>query len=319
VDAAHDGKRLRWYLQHCVPLQGSKTSYSKRESEQLITTGKVQLNGKVEMHSSRILKAGDFVVLGTSAVPSEMRSQNSASLEIIDSWSSTCFIVWKPVGMRPIGSFDENTMERIFSEQQNGIYKSMSKIDTGCSGLCLLSSEVAIDQAKSSPLTHIFTALVHGHVPVQWASGVDINLSIDELRRWKKKRKAANDTHSFCRAQVRCLEQTSARETLPALSTVQISVSSDVSGLANIISYYLRKDAAHPVVGDRFTSSEYLALPRSIRNRLKQRLCMSCTGIASKTQRTEHPLPEKLRATFWDDHCENAFPGLNTKLIGNTD
>lgn len=305
VAIAHDGKRLRWYLQHCITQP--KRHYSKRESERLITGGKILVDGHVALDSSRILRAGSVVSITQSDPSSDLAGDSSLLVKVVDSWSQACHVVWKPVGMRTIGSFAESTLEQIFSKQYgNGgcSYKSLSKLDTGCSGLCLL-----VDESKKvgsfKSITHTYSVLVYGHVPLEWKDGVEINLAVDELRRWKKKRKESIESRSSCSAHIQLLEQTGKVEGTPLLSTLSISTDSDASGLANIISFYLRKTVGYPVVGDRFASSEYLALPRSIRNRIKQRLCMGCTTIAEPgIRQTEHAIPEKWCASYWAAHCK---------------
>jgi hypothetical protein len=47
-------------------------------------------------------------------------------------------VLCSPVSMRTIGSFDAATLEQSFARQSNCSYKSLSKLDTGCSGLCVL-------------------------------------------------------------------------------------------------------------------------------------------------------------------------------------
>jgi hypothetical protein len=317
-------------------------------------------------------------------------------------------IVWKSVGMRTIGSFDSRTLEETFARQHqqkqaqeqaqeqaheqqlqvhaknsnrsgNSIaakYKSLSKLDTGCSGLCVLQNvNYNVRDGDHPPpllkVTHTFTILVHGRVPDEWIGGIVIDLPTDGMRRWKRQKQNAptNSTgaestisssspsraaprEGGCPATLCCLEQATllspmmgcrnnkknhvdkhantatTRSSVPlssgeiVLSTVTITTDSQSSGLVQTIVYYLRKTAGHPVVGDRFAVSEYLSLPRSIRNRIKQRLCMGCTRVlvtipagdnsrgSSRQQHYTRPceckVPEKWSAAFWRDFCAAA-------------
>jgi hypothetical protein len=316
----------------------------------------------------------------------------STNLDIVDTWKiselneSLFVIVWKPVGMRTIGNFHASTLEQsLYTQQkQRGVecqYQSLSKLDKGCSGLCAvlerhLGGMVLQQQQQQQPVVirHTFTALVYGHCPQLWRSGISIVLPINGLRRWKKKgqKQSSNvtldsptndgiledcirdppatlsvhdldDTNSNV-AILTLVEQTVTgttaacmTTTIPALSTVTISTTSKSSGLAQTISYFLRTSItssssghAHPIVGDRMAAQEYISLPRSMRNRLKQRLCFGCTSVGMNINstndhdvndpsfvhkngsllqlqpfqyETEIPVPTKWSAAYWQDFC----------------
>ena len=308
VSPEYDGSRLRWFL-HQVQLKGLS---SKRDCQRLITSGRILLDGQVTLDSGRILHAGNIITLvnekeeKTNSVPSK-----GQTIKIVDSWSRKCHVVWKPVGMRTIGSFDTNTLEQTFSRQQHGSsYRSLSKLDTGASGLCVLvdsGDPTFIDQEHS--IIHTFSALVFGHVPSEWKDGVSIQLPVEGKRRWRRQAKdTENDgviSNKTASATLHCVEQTSNHESLPPLSTITVSTDSSVSGLVSIICSYLRKVRKHPVVGDRFVTSEYKELPRFLRNRLKNRLCVACTCVQAGEEKTEHPVPERWSARFWESQYMN--------------
>jgi hypothetical protein len=193
-------------------------------------------------------------------------------------------VLCSPVSMRTIGSFDAATLEQSFARQSNCSYKSLSKLDTGCSGLCVLQKEENSNESFS--IRHTFTALLHGHVPLEWIAGeVSVELPMDATRRWRKRALDESEKCSVANkttAQARCSEQTDSDSSqgIPKLSTVTISTDSEASGLGSVICFYLRK-AGYPVVGDRFAGTEYLSLPRPMRNRIKHRLSIGCTRVES--------------------------------------
>jgi hypothetical protein len=136
-------------------------------------------------------------------------------------------VVWKPVGMRSIGSFTNGTLEQYLyhhQQQQQPLsspsshkesgqkasvhgnesavptyhYNSLSKLDKGCSGLC-----VVIQQTRSTyeartnhiqelnvRIQHTFTALIYGNnCPEEWKKGASILLPVYGLRRWKNNKR----------------------------------------------------------------------------------------------------------------------------------
>jgi hypothetical protein len=101
--------------------------------------------------------------------------------------------------------------------------------------------------------------------------------------------------------------------------------------LAQTIGYYLRRNN-YSIVGDRMAVQEYNTLPRAVRNRIKQRLCLGCTGVrvnvamknnvdSSKQSsdqcfETNHPIPSKWSALHWQEFCSNSTK--TGQLNGNT-
>jgi hypothetical protein len=146
---------------------------------------------------------------------------------------------------------------------------------------------------------------------------------MDAMRRWRKRALDESDKCSLSSkttAQIRCSEQTDSdpSQGIPKLSTVTISTDSEASGLGSVISFYLRK-AGYPVVGDRFAGTEYLSLPRPMRNRIKHRLSIGCTRVECRVlvHIAEETAPVKWQARYWQGFC-NA-PSTASKTSETTD
>jgi hypothetical protein len=105
------------------------------------------------------------------------------------------------------------------------------------------------------------------------------------------------------------LEKTRHGAETPALSTVRIVTSSKSGGLCSAICFLLRK-RGHPVVNDRLCCREYLTLPRSMRNVIKNRLCISCYNVEfhvnddKQVTNVSLEIHERLRALHWQKHCD---------------
>jgi hypothetical protein len=316
VSPHNEGKRLRWYIQHCMP----PPKRSKKVCELLVKDGHVFLDGQKTEDTGRILRTG--VEVSIRLVDASSGSQkltvlaNAPTIRIVTSWSPSLTVVWKPVSMRTIGCFDASTLEQSFARQSDCSYKSLSKLDTGCSGLCVLQKQEISNESFS--IRHTFTALLHGHVPLEWIAGeVSVELPMDAMRRWRKRALDESDKCSLSSktpAQIRCSEQTDSdpSQGIPKLSTVTISTDSEASGLGSVISFYLRK-AGYPVVGDRFAGTEYLSLPRPMRNRIKHRLSIGCTRVECHTVYvTEETAPVKWQARYWQDFCNSPSSASKT-------
>ena len=305
----HDGKRLRWYLRQLtvkITMHGSK-----KQCDDLIKEGRVSVNSQVVTDSSRILSSGDVVmVLEKVTNPSNMTSKQS-SVDVIFQHHSLV-VAFKPVGMRTIGSFSETTLEMTVSSHVGASYKSVTKLDTGCSGLCVLKLHNTCDVK----VTHVFTALVHGCVPDQWNKHTNFDLPVENLRRWKKnsgdKRSMNEISHDDSPLEtlvLRCVERTT------FLSTLQIEITSKSAGLCSTICFFLRKKG-HPVVNDRFCKQEYLELPRSMRNTIKGQLSIGCyeVKILGINEKIRTKVPERLSAGHWEQHVKNATEGSSVAL-----
>jgi 23S rRNA-/tRNA-specific pseudouridylate synthase len=307
IDEVAHGKRLRWFLQHAM-LPNS----SKRTCEHLIVQGFVAINGTIVNDSSRLLQLGILVEVRMSE-NDKHAVQSVARVDVVAEWAmestSPLLVVWKPVGMRTIGKFGAETLEFVVSFHRQCDYHSLTRLDTGCAGLCVLQPD---DSNDSLSLAHTFTALVYGLVPKSWYQGITMDLSSHQTRQWKKtittttytKESMRNETSApstcFLKALSHCSNGSS-------LSTIQITTSTTVSGIASLLCHSLRQQYGFPVVGDRFVANrEYLQLPRAMRNRLKQRLCLGCTAIASDAlhRTVSVPIPEKWSAAYWHDFTE---------------
>lgn len=293
----HSGKRLRWYLRQ--PFISTLKHISKKLCDDLIKEGRVLVNSQVAMDSSRILSGGDTVTV-LEQFRDQSTTNKKSEIDVVFQ-DHSLIVAFKPVGMRTLGSFSEATMEMSISSLVGYRYKSISKLDTGCSGLCVLKRHDCVDVE----VTHIFTALVHGHVPDEWDTVTVLSLFVESMRRWKTstnsdKRSFDDMIHGSSSVETMsllCLERTA------SLSTLRIETLSKSAGLCNAVCFLLRKKG-HPVVNDRFCRQEYLELPRSMRNLIKSRLCIGCyeVKIAGKADVIQTATPERLSARFWEQY-----------------
>jgi 23S rRNA-/tRNA-specific pseudouridylate synthase len=316
VSTVTSGKRLRWFIQHCI-----SPSRSKRTCEQLIIDGYIAVNGQVVVDSGRVLQCGMTVTVTERFI--QDNSTFVPPLEIVAQWGQDIYVAWKPVSIRTAGTFDVNTLERRFSGQMGRSFQSLTKLDTGCSGLCVLMPRNTISESLEPRLVHTFTALIHGSPPNTWTSGITIDIPLDGMRRWRKRPAedlvsqlilsedaslVENRIAKTCAATVHALETTTAEPDgeglLPPLTTIEIITGTLVSGFCSILSHYFRKQG-YAIVGDRFASREYLTLPRAVRNRLKQKICLGCTNVSSygEGQTASKAVPEKWRVSHWESFC----------------
>jgi hypothetical protein len=68
----------------------------------------------------------------------------------------------------------------------------------------------------------------------------------------------------------------------------------------------LRTQLKLRVVGDRFSNREYAKLPRPMRNRIKQKICLGCTAMSYNGDEWLRPVPDKWYAAFWDDFMKKS-------------
>jgi hypothetical protein len=155
------------------------------------------------------------------------------------------------------------------------------------------------NESANVSVTHVFTALVHGCVSMEWNQRIEMDLPVENMRRWRNSgdKRSSDEISASETIILQCLERTA------SLSTIQIETSSKSSGLCNAICFLLRKNG-HPVVNDRFCKQEYLDLPRPMRNAIKGRLCVGCyevmiEGIMNRIKKT---IPERLSACHWEQH-----------------
>jgi 23S rRNA-/tRNA-specific pseudouridylate synthase len=296
VSSSVAGQRLRQFLR-------STMSLSKKQSENRITSGCVSLNNAIVKDSSRIVRQNDAVEVRQLCYSEQHR------VDIIhreDDW----VVVMKLVGMRTLGTFSEETLERTVSRQLNQPYSSLSKLDTGCAGLCVLTKDQPSSGASPPSLKNVFTALVHGNVE---AKETTLSMQSGSSRRWKRGRRSLDevqegdpdDTEDFVPSNaqdeqtihVSCSERTDGDSV--QLSTLKITATSNVR--VDAICYALRKQG-NPVVNDRFCRNEYLQLPRSIRNLIKMRLCIACFEVSVNSREIKVATPERLSSTYWHEH-----------------
>lgn len=262
------------------------------------------------------------------------------------------------------------TLEQIVSRQRRKLYKSLSALDTGCPGLSVfqLQDEKMVDDVELkqefTALVHgcvpeEWNAGILADVPWkavrQWKrrteaithntvrNGVERVSEIiegdaggdayenDESNYRQKQHGLSPVDSNTCVMEIQCIERTSQENASGALalSTLKISTGCVVSGLCRAICLFLRKQR-YPVVGDHQCQKEYIALPRSIRNRIKKKLCLGCYKVnidatmvghkkADKNKRkitearplsfhwvSSMAIPDRLRATHWQEHWENA-------------
>ena len=295
----------------------------------------------------------------------EMASSRTPKVEIIKRslWTSslTWLVALKPSGTRTKGNF-QGTLEYIVSEQEQKQYSCISSLETSCSGLCVLV-QTTIGGSKCVPnhgsslfnsgkarisVLHTLTVLVHGRlVRDEWFLFRKVSLVLEgKWRQKKKNKKRKHALESLSKAQQEEEFRDKAKNVVPAriefkesfaisetnspshdnntgLSTLEVATAEPSSGS---ICHYFRQ-VGFPVVGDTFCKQEYSKLKRSIRNRIKNKLCMGCFRVdvsiteetdgaeeaSTTTHRIEIPSPNKLSATFWEKFlCDEAPPALKT-------
>jgi hypothetical protein len=318
VSSEYDGKRLRWFVSHEI------SSFSRRETDDRIKIGRVMVNGEAALDTSRILSIGDTITIypiadGTSTA--SLGLSGVTAVEIVKRIpSQNLLVAWKPSGMRTKGMFGATTLEYAVSKQEGIAYVSLTKMDTGCPGLCVLQDSVSHhsnNKGDSLQIQHVLTALVHKRVPDLWCDQ-PLQVEIPVQQKWGK-RKRNNDGEDDASAdvpqqsqimksiQLACTERTTSDEL--QLSTVSITSTNPSSGS---ICLYLRSHG-YPVVGDRFCKREYISLKRSIRNRIKDKLCLGCyririyihdnnsnDGGLIMVQEVSKQAPDKLSAKYWE-------------------
>jgi 23S rRNA-/tRNA-specific pseudouridylate synthase len=310
ISEEDSGKRIRRYLQLLLTL-------SKKKVEELISQGSILIHQRVVCDSSRILCTGDVVEIRSLANHMSRTQQQFENVKLVHRERDEWVVAMKPVGMRAAGIFSQNTLESVISCQLGHPHILLSKLDTGCSGLCVLTRRKEQNPTfpsigSSWEITSVFTALVHGRVT--WKDQT-VTIPIDSSRRWRSTKPGANDPkichesksidhiaqeidihvpHKMddnsevilekleCKLHITCTEQTS-NEGSWEFSTLQIREMDVTSGSrvrVESICYALRNILYHPVVNDRYCRPEYLqGIPRSVQNLLKTKLCIGCFEV----------------------------------------
>ena len=312
-----DKIRLRKYLQQHYQL-------TKKRATQWITAEKVSVNGQVVTDDLRLIPLDATVQVAETINDEDGSTRDTKAsltaatmpIKIVahvhePSSSPSTLIVWKPVGLRTKGQFP-GTLETLVAQQQQKDadqqtlkVESLTRLDTGLSGLCLLH---AADSCPASHTVHHFTGLVMGELPPIHAERMELLLHVDKQRKWK--RKTNDDEQQTYRVQF-CVTSTGVvpvgdKGQHVTLSTIQLDVLENLSGIGSLLAYALRKQCDLRIVGDRFSNKEYMVLPRSIRNRLKAKICLGCTAITYHGRKYEYPIPDKWRTDYWMTFLNNA-------------
>jgi hypothetical protein len=351
-----EGMRVNDYLHQHVVTAGGRLS--KQQAKRLVNAGRVFLNQQQVRDKSRILHANEHLVVMKEAFTASPSVETDVlprqrTIDIVQELGDFV-VVMKPRSMRAIGDFTPHTLERTFSREQGASYRCLSRMDSGCPGLCVLQRKengAAPFRNIVVPLTQVYTVLVHGHVPEQW-DRTSITAMLPSTRWWKNQ-KAKNrlattaegnqamdpvvssdeesdppkqtmddDDHQsalLSPMNIRCLERTKPDNFTPPLSTLRIATSCTSGGPCRRICSYLR-GAGYPVVNDRKNQREYLCLPRSVRNRIKRKLCIGCYTVEMGCAEQLHnsmstiiaDVPDILRASFWQGHCESSTPSAQS-------
>jgi len=211
----------------------------------------------------------------------------------------------------------------------------VSKLDTGCAGVCLLIVAKTISEATIPPalqVTYKFIVLVHGTVPDEWRGGIYIKLLKNGERKWKRQRTGTDilernegrsiDPHENDKEEigiskseldledsllVACIDTLTSADNgnKTKLSTLSIHSKHDSGRLCSVISFVLRK-LGYPVVNDRFCKRELAALPRRMRNILKQKICIGCYSLDIEVDPTtstivDYPPHRRTQCSYWKD------------------
>jgi hypothetical protein len=299
------------------------------------------------MDTSRIVRENDVVTLvekyepvNNNVCPSASLVDNIASgAKIIrnitteDIGNSSLVVAFKPVGMRCMGQFSSGTLEMTTKSHVENLYgrvnldcRTISKIDTGCAGLCVLTigDSKTIDTSLRIQVVYTFTVLVHGSPDESWKTGVHTSISKSGSRNWKKQKREHVQrnsapmvtTQSIIKLNdalfIQCQDTYQIRDSVfptNTISTLSIQSSHDDGRLANVISYTLRK-LGFPVVNDRFAKRESSALPRRMKNILKHKVCIGCYRIdiyddRSKQNHTVSIEPHnRTQCKFWREELK---------------
>ena len=327
-----DSKRIKWLCRQAeFPL--SKFIKSKSQCEDAIKRGRVFVNGSAALDSSRVVQKNDVVALVEeyNSVDGTCKSNNEVESKEVKGWKEktgvkfvkeipshqnediSLLVAYKEVGIRCLGSFSPNTLEMITKKQiessrgvKDMICHSISKLDTGCAGLCVLAigpSKVKDESLGSLKILYKFSVLVHGCPTEEWKKGIYVKLRTNGLRLWKRQKTNqewgnvdnADNEHFGLNADPNPIVTSVTKLDLEdallitfddsfhvindqgeiKISTLTVQSCHDDGRLANVISYILRK-LGFPVVNDRFAKREFSALPRRMKNIMKQKICIGC-------------------------------------------
>lgn len=270
----------------------------------------------------------------------KVASKKAPTIEIVQRAHSRCPLQWlvvvKPSGMRTKGNFP-GTLEYTVSEQLGAQHWSLSSLETSCPGLCVMipaheslpkpSDSCFKDGTLYMSVSHTMTALVHGPLTREMIPfGCPAELELEAKWRNKKRKHALeepssesqqvgpNDAIKKVPAMVDLKEyfvesqkkESDSEIQTTALSTVEIAT--DFPSSSAICRWF--REIKKPVVGDSFCKQEYSKLQRSIRNRIKNKLCIGCFRVSifligapnlpKDAPIIELPIPDKLSAKYWE-------------------
>jgi 23S rRNA-/tRNA-specific pseudouridylate synthase len=332
--------RIKWLCRQ-PSFALSRHIKSKKQCEDAIKAGRVFINRTVAMDTGRIVHENDTVTLiekfeTAYKVGANTCDELQSGVKIVKQLDSdqngtpSLVVVYKPVGVRCVGQFASDTLEMITQNHHERIFglantrfRCLSKIDTGCAGLCVIN----IGDSKTHSycpwkILYTFTALVHGSPADDWKAGVYVGVSKSGCRNWKRQKTADDPANemSFTTTQsrldldgalyIQCIDTYSIPNDDNSLSTLMIKSGHDDGRLANTISFTLRK-LGHPVVNDRFAKRESSALPRRMKNLLKQKVCIGCyqvdvtNEVTKQTYYVSIPPHNRTQCQYWKDQLEH--------------
>ena len=343
-----DATRIKWLCRQ-PGFALSKCIKSKKQCEVAVKEGRIFVNCQVAFDTGRIVHENDVIALVEKYKPADHVTPCETDLafgvkiiQIInndDTDIPSLVVTYKPVGVRCAGQFSADTLEMITQSHFERRFssgavrcKSLSKVDTGCAGLCVLS--IGTSNVDNVQVVYSYTALVHGVPDTSWKAGIYITVPKNGNRNWKR-RATSNDKHKAIQTPTRsklnlsnalfiqCEDSYAIKDddsVQNIISTLTIQSSHDDGRLANTISFTLRK-LGFPVVNDRFAKHESSVLPRRMKNLLKQKVCIGCyrVEIVDKQTRQNHIVSidphNRTKCKFWekqlcasDNDCCNPRP-----------
>eukprot|EP00557_Chaetoceros_sp_GSL56_P007910 CAMPEP_0176489698 /NCGR_PEP_ID=MMETSP0200_2-20121128/7444_1 /TAXON_ID=947934 /ORGANISM="Chaetoceros sp., Strain GSL56" /LENGTH=752 /DNA_ID=CAMNT_0017886891 /DNA_START=7 /DNA_END=2265 /DNA_ORIENTATION=- len=374
VDGKFDSTRIKWLCRQ-KDFSLSKYITSKKQCVDAISQGRIYVNGVVALDSGRIVREDDVITLidattshhhhgeqikSALSIPTSAATENlgcrvveEISLQMVHQSLPRFVVVYKPVGIRVVGSFSPQTLEMItkrlvkgqlFAGMENISCTALSKLDTGCAGLCVFLVDSKEDMKESNvqvesydvQITYKFTALVYGRVPEEWRHGVYVKLPRNTARVWKRQKLHDKDLNEVLDCDVgKVIDNDEKIEITPqaldldssifimskdsysscdnnditSLDTIEISSRYGSGKVVNTISFILRK-MGYPVVNDRFCKREFAMLPRRMRNILKQKICIGCYSVCLHLQNIVHKEVKiephrRTQASFWRQVMSN--------------
>ena len=193
---------LRTFISQFTPSkQYYFSNWSKKQCEDAIQKQQLLLyNSQRISDSGRILRTHDVISIPVVIEPNNLQ-HDWHGISIIHQ-SNDIFIVQKPVGMRTLGLFSNQTCESIVlnSTQNNNKqqWECKSNMDTGITGLIVFQKPKSKD---INHITYVYTAMVHGKLALQQQNMLNhsfyITLPLNGIRRWKQHPSQEVSSHDF--------------------------------------------------------------------------------------------------------------------------